>query len=339
MTMFRRTTLGALSASLSVVILASCSSINSGAPAEGQTLPKKPVTDVTIGFAQRQVDAPYFAAMVQIAKDKAAQQGWTLKVQNADGDPITQIDQAQTLVSQGVDVLVVDAMSPASQKARFTDMEKQLPVVFVDTGIDGIGVTAVTSDNYTIGRLSGELAAKRFGAGQSITAAILNGGPDDEIVGPNRQKGFLDGLTAGGVEYTIVAEQPAVYSRDRAVPATESILAAHPDLDLILGLNDSMALGALTALQDMGNTTTVVAASADGQKDAIKLMVDQGCGGQYVSTGLNSPILAADRAFDVALEIGRGDTTPGSYDATEYTKSVGIDCSNAAEYYDPNSLF
>lgn len=339
MKFMRRTAKVAAIAGSLALVLSGCTTIGGDAGSGDTESSKKDVKEVVIGFAQRQVDAPYFAAMVQIAEDRAKAEGWEVRVQNADGDAVTQIDQAQTLVSQGVDVLVVDSMSPASQKVQFADIAKEVPLVFVDTGIDDVGVTTVQSDNYEIGKLSGGLTAERVGKGEKITVAVLNGGPDDEVVGPQRQQGFLDGLEEGGVSYEIVAEQPAVYSQDRAVPATENILSAHPDVDLILGLNDSMALGALTVLKDQGNTTTLVAASADGQKEAIKMMQDEGCKAQYVSTGLNSPELAADEAFTIALQIATGEAKAADFEPIIHTKAVGINCDNAAEYYNADSLF
>jgi len=213
-----------------------------------------------------------------------------------------------------------------------------LPLLFVDTGIPDVGVTSVSSDNAAIGKLSGELSAKRFTAGSTIDIAVLNGGPNDVIVGPARQQGFLDGLEAGSISYNIVAETPADYAQDKAVPATESMLAANPDVDLILGLNDSMALGALTVLQDQKNTTTFVAASADGQKEALAEMLT-GCESQYLSTGLNSPSLAIVRAFEIAVQLGTGEKTADDFEPEEFTEAAGIDCTNVADYYDEEAVF
>ncbi|MEU1785726.1 substrate-binding domain-containing protein [Streptomyces sparsogenes] len=336
MTSKRRSSLAALSAA--AIVLAGCSTIGGKASSGGRREAKDP-TEVTIGFAQRQVDVPYFAAMVDAAKKRARKRGFHLEVQNADGDPVTQLNQAQTLVAQGVDVLVVDAMSPKTQKTQLQDVAGEVPLVFVDTGIEGVGVTSVSSDNYTIGKLSGRLAAKRFHRGSTISVAILNGGPDDEFVGPDRQRGFLDGLRAGGVRYHIVAQTAANYSQDAAVPATESILAAHRDVDLIVALNDSMTLGALRTLRDKGNKKTLVAAAADGQKQALQEIKSGGCKGRYISTGLNSPALAADRAFDIALRIGTGEAAPRSFKKQQYTKAAGINCENVDKFLDPDSVF
>lgn len=318
--------------------LAACSSTDDVATSTSSGEAKS-VKDIKIGFLQKQLDAPFFTSMITASNAIADDQGFDLQVQNAGGDPVKQIDQAETMHAQGVDVIIIDAISPETQKAQFDSIAKTTPIVFVDTGIPKVGVTSVTSNNSEIGKLSGELTAQRFGKGTEITVAILNGGANDEIVGPDRQQGFLDGLEAGGVKYEIVAEAPAVWAQDKAVPATETMLAAHPDVDLILGLNDSMALGALTVLQDQGNTTTLVAASSDGQKEALKEIKDGGCTGQYVSTGLNSPTLAAERGMEIAIQIATGQATADSFDAEEFTKAVGINCDNIDEYYDPKSEF
>lgn len=298
----------------------------------------KDISEVKIGFLQRQLDAPYYSAMQAQAEALAEKEGFELLFQNASGDPVTQLDQAQTMLSQGVDVLVVNAISPDTEKAQLEQIAGEVPLLFIDTGIPEVGVTSVSSDNEAIGKDSGTLAAKRFPAGASIDIAVINGGPNDETVGPARQKGFLQGLTDAGLTYDLVAETPGLYAQDQAVPATESVLSAHPDVDLILGLNDAMALGALTVLQDQGNTTAIVA-GVDGQKEALEAISTGGCAGQYAATGLNSPTAATDRAMEIATQLATGEKAAADFEAVEYIEGAGVDCDNVGEYYDPESVF
>lgn len=333
-----RPVLGGLMALVLAGTMAACGSTDDVGPSTSQG-GKKDIKEVKIGFLQRQMDAPFYTAMVTNAKARADKDGFELQVQDAGGDPVKQLDQAQTMQAQGVDVMVIDAISPETQRQQLAGVAKSTPVVFVDTGISNVGVTSVTSNNSEIGKLSGKLTAERFGSGTEISMAILNGGANDELVGPARQQGFLDGLTEGGVKYDIVAEAPAMWAQDKAVPASESMLAAHPDVDLVLGLNDAMALGALTVLRDQNNTKTLVAASSDGQKEALKEIKDGGCEGQYVSTGLNSPDLAGARAMDVAVQLATGEATKDQFKPEEFTKSAGINCKNIDEYYNPDSEF
>lgn len=276
----------AVAAAASLALLSACGTVGSNS-SPNQAQEPKPVTEVTIGFAQRQMDAPYYAAMEAMAQERARAEGFTLLFQNAGGDPVTQLNQVQAMLAQGVDALVVNAISPETQRTQLEQAAGEVPVLFVDTSIPDIGLTAVQSNNKEIGRLSGLLTAQRLGSGTTAQVAILNGGPNDEIVGPARQEGFLSGLTEGGVTPEVVASATATYTQEEAVPATESMLAAHPETDLVLGLNDSMALGALSVLRNQGNSTVLVAAAADGQKEALAEIANGGCTGQYVSTGLN----------------------------------------------------
>jgi ABC-type sugar transport system substrate-binding protein len=317
--------------------LAACStSGGSTTPATGGAT--KDAKQVKIGFAQQTLLAPYYVAMQKEAQRMAKEKGFSLVFQAANGDPVQQVNQVQTMVSQGVDVIVVNAVSPGTEKEQLTAIAKKKPLMFIDTSIPGVGFTTVQSDNLKIGAGAGELMAKRIGAGKTINLAILNGGPRDEIVGPDRRKGFLDGLKKGGVNYKIVGEANANYTQDLAVTASENLLAAHPDIDVIFGYNDSMSLGALKTLKTKKNTRVLVA-GVDGQKEALAEISKGGCSGQYVSTGLNSPTLAAKDVFDIALKVATGQANPGSFPKVSFTKAVGIGCNNIKEYYDPNSTF
>ncbi len=99
-----------------------------------------------------------------------------------------------------------------------------------------------------------------------------------------------------------------------------------------------MALGALQTLKTKHNTK-VLLAGVDGQKQALAAIKDGGCSGQYVSTGLNSPVIAADKAFDIAVKVATGGSNPGSFPKLTFTKAVGIDCKNVGQYYNPASVF
>jgi ribose transport system substrate-binding protein len=68
------------------------------------------------------------------------------------------------------------------------------------------------------------------------------------------------------------------------------MLAGNADTDLIMGLNDSMALWAYNVIKDKSAYKNVyLAAAADGQTEALALIKEGGCEGRYISTGLNSP--------------------------------------------------
>ncbi|MEJ3652521.1 sugar ABC transporter substrate-binding protein [Actinomycetes bacterium KLBMP 9759] len=300
------------------------------------------VGDVVIGFAQQQLQAPYFSAMQVRAEQIAQERGFTLLFQSANKDPVIQMNQMTAMISQGADVLVVNATSVKGQKQMMTQIASEIPVVYVDTGVPDTGATSVQSDNLTIGRESGKITARRFRdmGKQKITLLLLTGPATDEFVGPARRKGFLDGLAEGGLAFEVAAEQSGDYQQDKGQVAAENMLAANPDVDLVVGLNDSMAVGAYAVVD--GNPAyedILVAAAADGQKEALALIKQGGCTGRYVSTGLNSPSLAAEEALRIAVDIAIGRAKPSELPKESFTKAVGIGCLNIDEFYDPASVF
>lgn len=300
------------------------------------------VSDVVIGFAQQQLQAPYFSAMQVQAQEIADKEGVKLLFQAANKDPVVQSNQMQAMIAQGANVLIVNATSPKGQQETMTQISSKIPVIYIDTSVPGTGTTSVQSDNKAIGRESGKLTAQRFKelGKDSINMVIVTGPATDEVVGPNRRQGFLDGLTEGGVKYTIKSEQNGEYQQDKGQVAAENMLAANPDTDLVLGLNDAMALGAYNVIRGKQKYKDVhIAASADGQREALELIKRDGCKGQYVSTGLNSPDLATKDAMRIAVDIATGAKTPADFPPESFTLAVGIGCENVDEFYDPKSIF
>lgn len=330
--------------SASILTLTACGQIYpSTEPATGPANgTKSNVNDVVVGFAQQQLQAPYFSAMQVRAEEIAKEQGFKLLFQSANKDPVIQMNQMQAMISQGSDVLVVNATSVKGQKPMMTQIGSEIPVIYIDTSVPGTGTTSVQSDNLTIGRESGKITAKRFlDAGKSsIKMVILTGPATDEFVGPNRRQGFLDGLKEGGLPFEILSEQTGDYQQDKGQVAAENMLAANPDVDLVMGLNDSMTLGAYNVIKGKPAYDNVfVAAAADGQKEALALIKEGGCESRYISTGLNSPSLAAEDALQIAIDIATGAKKPSDYPKESFTKAVGIGCDNIDEYYNPNSVF
>jgi ribose transport system substrate-binding protein len=340
----RKRAIGAAAGVMALITLSACGQIYpSKDPAQGPANGiKSDVKQVVVGFAQQQLQAPYFAAMQVRSEQIAKEQGFKLLFQAANKDPVIQMNQMQAMMAQGADVLVVNATSVKGQKEMMTQVASKIPVIYIDTSVPGTGTTSVQSDNLTIGRESGKITAKRFldMGKKSIKMVILTGPATDEFVGPNRRQGFLDGLKEGGLPFEIKAEQAGDYSQDKGQVAAENMLAGNPDVDLVMGLNDSMVLGAYNVINGKDQYKNVyVAAAADGQKEGEALIKSGGCSGKYISTGLNSPSLAAEQALKIAVDISTGAKKPSDYPPQSFTKAVGIGCDNIDQYYDPNSVF
>ena len=113
----------------------------------------------------------------------------------------------------------------------------------------------------------------------------------------------------------------------------EDILVAHPEINVLLTENDSMALGAMKAIQEAGKEEQIlVVAAADGQKEALELIKT----GEYGATGLNDPALVARTAVDVGIRYLQGET---NIPKITYTPPAVITRENVDQFYNPDADF
>ena len=124
-------------------------------------------------------------------------------------------------------------------------------------------VSSVGYNNYEAAKILGEWVVATLGDGGKI--AVLLGTPG--VHANDRLRGFEDGL--GDSNWEVVAKQEADWVRDKGQSVAESILQANPDLTLIYGENDEMALGALQAVQDRDMVDQVAVVGLDGVRAAL----------------------------------------------------------------------
>jgi ABC-type sugar transport system substrate-binding protein len=303
---------------------------------EAATTEKKPFV---IAFIQRTMDAPYYVAMWDTMARLAVEKGFELVALNSAIDTATHAKQVEDIIARKVDFVIINAVDPGTEKdVDQAIIDAGIPLIFIDTFVEGMDtVTIVRSDNENIGKMAAKSMAARF-EGKEFNLALLEGMPTDVLVGPARQGGFLAGLDAAGAKYKIVARGYAKYNQELGMKVTEDFLVAHSEINAIFANNDSMALGGLAAATAAGRKD-ILFTGIDGQKEAMKAIKDGGATGQYVSTGLNSPVLAAEDCINAALQILTGEKKKGDFPKTSFTKAVGIDYTNIDQYYDPKSIF
>ena len=111
----------------------------------------------------------------------------------------------------------------------------------VDRKINSKKYTAyVGADNYEIGRKAGEYIADRLGGkGRVIEITGLRG----STPAVERHRGMMEALKAApGVQ--VVASAEAGWFRQKAGEVMDTLLDAHPQVNLVFAQNDRMAIGA-----------------------------------------------------------------------------------------------
>ena len=178
--------------------------------------------------------------------------GVELRFAAALDDSKRQIQQIDSLISSGIDLLIVapnqlSSVSPAIDRAY----DKGIPVIVFERKTDSQKYTAfVSADNYEMGRQMGEYAVSLLGGKGNIMEIVgLKGSsPADE-----RSRGFNDAIAAYP-EIKVVTKLQGDWTEPTAYQAVKSWKGDLNTIDLVFGHNDRSAIGARRAFIESGHS-------------------------------------------------------------------------------------
>jgi ribose transport system substrate-binding protein len=298
--------------------------------------------DCMIGISMKTLNAPYFAAQEAAAKDQAAKAGCQVTTADAQNDMGKQIGDVEDMVSKGVNLLIINAADPQGLVPAINAAATAgVKVIAIDSTVDPKAkyITLIQSSNDQNGFQVGQWLAKSS-QGKALKIALISG-EKGNVVGQERRLGVFRGLVEGQlvndgkVSFAVVGQGWGGWTHEGGLKAMEDLLVAHPDINVVLGENDSMVLGARKALEAAGKLNDVLLlAAADGQKEALQLIQE----GQYGATGLNDPDLIARTAVDVGMKALDG-SLPADFPRVDLTTPAAITKDNVSKYYRPDAVF
>jgi D-xylose transport system substrate-binding protein len=191
---------------------------------------------------------------------------------NADQDAAKQQSQVESALTQGADVLVLDAVDAAAA-APLVNQAKQrnVPVIAYDRLISGISYEYYVSfDNVRVGEVQGKaLLDEVTRRGKTGKVVMLNGSPTDPSSADYKKGAHqaLDGKIDIGREY----DTPD-WSPDKAQQEMEEAVTSL-GRDSIVGVysaNDGMASGAVAAMKRAGYPTLPPITGQDAELAAVQ---------------------------------------------------------------------
>ncbi|MCZ6681325.1 MAG: D-xylose ABC transporter substrate-binding protein [Candidatus Poribacteria bacterium] len=255
-----------------------------------------------------------------IFKKHAEGLGAKVIVQNADGDARRQNEQAENMMTQGVDVLVVIAKDGVAAASIVESAHKEgIKVLAYDRLILNSDVDLYISfDNEQVGYLQAEYIARKVPQGNYF---LLGGAPTDNNARLLRkgQMRALQPLIDRG-EIQIVAKQWAVDWDPRdALKKTEQVLTQHHNqIDAVVASNDGTAGGVIQALAGQKLAGEVPVSGQDADLAACQRIVE---GTQAVT--VYKPIhFIATKAAEEAIALAEGEPIS---DATHKVNNGKID--------------
>jgi D-xylose transport system substrate-binding protein len=175
--------------------------------------------------------------------------------QNAAGDPDMQQSQVEAMLTEGIDVMVLDAVDAAGAGTMVQDAKDQgVPVVAYDRLAEGGVDYFVSFDNERVGEVQAETLVEKLEEDGTVDDGVVvahHGSPTD----PNADSfksgalSVLEGAVEIGQEY----DTPD-WSGDEAQEQMDAAITALGSEEIIgvYAANDNLGAGAIAALQSAG---------------------------------------------------------------------------------------
>ena len=210
-------------------------------------------------------DNPFFKAEAVGAEAKAKELGYETLVLVHDDDANKQSQLIDTAIGRGAKAIILDnAGSEASIAAVQKAKDAGVPSFLIDREINatGVAVSQIVSNNYQGAQLGAEEFVKLMGESGNYVELL---GREADLNAGIRSKGYHDVIDEYP-EMKMVAQQSANWSQTEGYSKMETILQANPDIKGVISGNDTMAMGAIAALQAAGRKDVIVV-GFDGSND------------------------------------------------------------------------
>lgn len=313
-----------------LLVLAACGGSKSSSSKNSSDSEKK--DKLVIGFSQVTLESPFYTSLVDGAKEEAKKQGVELIVVDAQNDIEKQNSDVQSLITKGIDVLLLNPVNPSAVAPALKAAERAgIPVITIDRNTKEEVLSYIGRDNTEMGRLAGKKAVELLGGEGKAKGKIIEiQGDAGGTVMQARHGGFHEVVKKeAGIE--IIEGPYSNYIRAEAVAAMQDLLQAHPDVNLVYAHNDDMALGAMQVLEKSGKLDNVQIVGIDGLMEAVKQIK----GGKFKATVINDPISLGTLAVQTALKAGNGEKVEKYVDG-----GTGlIDENNVDKYLDDSIKF
>ncbi|MDH3659164.1 MAG: substrate-binding domain-containing protein [Alphaproteobacteria bacterium] len=278
-----------------------------------------------IGLAVPNLQADYFNQIKQGVEGYAGKLGIEVITVDAKGDTNTQVSQVQDLLTQGIDAFIyIPAGAAAATVPTRLARAEGIPVINVDRQPEGEpGDTAIYGENVLSSyQVCSHLIGLADGEGKMV---IIHGqkGTTPEV---QRFEGCKRAIDENpGIE--LVAQQwTQMWSPDEGFSIGQNMLQAHPDVKIIFGQADAIAMGAAKAVEGAGLSDQIVVGGYDGDTAALESLAK--CDTPFIVTATQSTQAMGVLAVNSAIAVAHGASVP----ALQIPNAVLTTCEDAPKF-------
>lgn len=264
---------------LASAVLAGCGSSDTSkstqTPAAGSNDGKPKVAVIL-----KTLSNPFWVAMKEGIEAEAKKQDVKVDIfaATSEDDLQGQVKIFEDLLNKGYQGIAAAPLSPVNLIPNIVQAnQKGIYVVDIDEKVDlkelksagGYVYSFVTTDNVKVGGKAAKAIVEKLGSAGGEVAIIE--GKAGNASGEARKQGAEEVFkNTPGIK--LVASQPADWDRSKALDVATNLLQRFPNLKAIYSANDTMALGALQAVENAGKKVIVV--GTDGAPEALQSVKD-----------------------------------------------------------------
>lgn len=292
--MFRKFMSAAALAIAGAITLSGCAVTQGTAPSDDK---------VTIGLAVANQQADFFNQIREAVQASGKEKGVEVVLADAGGDADRQVSQIQDFITKKVDAIIYIPAGATAAAVPIRDAHAAgIPVVTVDRNPDGEpGDTFIATDSVAAAKALGEWVVKETGGTGNL--AVIQGqiGTTPEVA---RDEGFKEGI-AGSQIVEVARQASQGWHQDEGFDIAQDMLQAHPDINVIFGRADALALGAAQAARAVGNDKILIV-GFDGDVAGLEAVRD----GVLAATVTQPTQQMGRLAFESAIKLTQGEELP-----------------------------
>lgn len=277
--------------------------------------------DITVGLAVPNQQSPFFVAIREWVENEAEAEGVEVIFADAKNDANTQVSQVQDFITQQVDAIIyIPAGATAATVPVREAQSAGIPVVTVDRNPDGApGDTFIATDSVAAARELGEWVVEQTGGegNLGIIQGQLGTTPEEA-----RDEGFSEGI-AGSSIVEVARQASEAWAQDEGYDIATDMLQANPEINIIFGRADGLALGAAQAARS-GGFDEVFVVGFDGDPSGLEAVAS----GQLEATVTQQTTLMGKLALQSALQLIAGEELP----AEQLQEGLLTTADNVEEY-------
>ncbi|MCZ4602315.1 substrate-binding domain-containing protein [Streptomyces sp. Lzd4kr] len=269
--------------SLAFSMSAACGQEGSSGGSGGESLRVGLLLPDTQAVRYEEFDKPFIEEKVE---ERCS--GCTVEYANAEGDAAAQQQQLDSMLTKGVDVLILDPVNSPSLGPSVTKAaDAGVPVVSYDRLVEGPVSAYVSYDREAVGRIQGEALLQDLGDSAADSQIVWIEGPHITPGASAREKGALEVLEG---EVRIGKRYEAAAWRAENANAIMTGAIAHLGADNIDGVyagNDTLAGGAISALKNAKIEPVPPVTGQDAELLAVQRIVagDQAASEPFPTSG------------------------------------------------------